>query len=190
MATYNDEQTILSIKVNYDDAVEGIIRYREQVEKLKQAQKELADEQKAEETTEARREEITRAMIINNERIKEYQYNVRALSKEVQNITRVEKAENEDRQDSLNALRASLSKLTRDYDELGKREREGAKGKELQEHINAITTELKEAEAATQRFYRNVGNYENSIQNMLGANSKWFQQLTAIRDITAGGLKQ
>lgn len=190
MATYNDEQTILSIKVNYDDAVEGIIRYREQVEKLKQTQKELADEQKAEETTEARREEITRAMIINNERIKEYQYNVRALSKEVQNITRVEKAENEDRQDSLNALRASLSKLTRDYDELGKKEREGAKGKELQEHINAITTELKEAEAGTQRFYRNVGNYENAIQNMLGANSKWFQQLMAIRDITAGGLKQ
>jgi len=190
MATYSDEQTILSIKVNYDDAVEGIIRYREQVEKLKQAQKELADEQKAEETTKARREEITRAMIINNERIKEYQYNVRALSKEVQNITRVEKAENEDRQDSLNALRASLSKLTHDYDELGKKEREGAKGKELQEHINAITTELKEAEAGTQRFYRNVGNYENAIQNMLGANSKWFQQLTAIRDITSGGLKQ
>ena len=106
MATYNDEQTILSIKVNYDDAVEGIIRYREQVEKLKQAQKELADEKKAEETTEARREEITRAMVINNERIKEYQYNIRALSKEVQNTTRVEKAEMEGRQDSLNALRA------------------------------------------------------------------------------------
>lgn len=190
MATYNDEQTILSIKVNYDDAVEGIIRYREQVEKLKQAQKELAEEQEAEGTTEARREEITRAMVINNERIKEYQYNIRALSKEVQNTTRVEKAEMEGRQDSLNALRASLSNLTREYDELGKAEREGAKGKELQEHINAITTELKEAEAGTQRFYRNVGNYENAIQNMLGANSKWFQQLTAIRDITAGGLKQ
>ena len=190
MATYSDEQTILSIKVNYDDAVEGIIRYREQVEKLKQAQKELAEEQEAEGTTEARREEITRAMVINNERIKEYQYNIRALSKEVQNTTRVEKAEMEGRQDSLNALRASLSNLTREYDELGKAEREGAKGKELQEHINAITTELKEAEAGTQRFYRNVGNYENAIQNMLGVNSKWFQQLTAIRDITAGGLKQ
>ena len=36
-----EEQQILNIKVNYEDAIYGIIRYKEKLEELKKAQEEL-----------------------------------------------------------------------------------------------------------------------------------------------------
>ena len=183
MADYNNPKTILSLEVDYAQAVDGVQKLQKEIERLKQEQEQLKEASKDD-------PEAAKQLIINNERIKEYQYNVRALSKEIQNNARIEKANNEQRQDSLNSLRASLSILTRQYDELGRSEREGAKGDELRKQINEITTEIKDLESETQRYFRNVGNYENAIGNMLGMNSKWFQQLTMIKDITAGGLKQ
>lgn len=183
MADYSNPKTILSLEVDYAQAVDGVQKLQKEIERLKQEQEQLKEASKDD-------PEAAKQLIINNERIKEYQYNVRALSKEIQNNARIEKANNEQRQDSLNSLRASLSILTRQYDELGRSEREGAKGDELRKQINEITTEIKDLESETQRYFRNVGNYENAIGNMLGMNSKWFQQLTMIKDITAGGLKQ
>lgn len=60
-------------------------------------------------------------------------------------------------------LRAQLSNATKQYDEMAKAEREGAKGQALAKHINDITDKLKQAEEETQRYYRNVGNYYNSM---------------------------
>ena len=60
-------------------------------------------------------------------------------------------------------LRAQLSNATKKYDEMAKAEREGAKGQALAKHINEITEKLKLAEEETQRYYRNVGNYYNSM---------------------------
>ncbi len=183
MADYNNPKTILSLEVNYAQAVDGVQKLRDEIEKLKEKQKDLKKESEYD-------PEAAKQLIINNERIKEYQYSVRALTKEIQNNARIEKANNEQRTDSLNSLRASLSILTRQYDELGSKEREGERGEKLRADINKITTEIKDLESETQRYFRNVGNYENAIGNMLGMNSKWFQQLTMIKDITAGGLKQ
>ena len=36
MASYSDEQTILKINVDYQKAIEGIIRYRQEIEKLQE----------------------------------------------------------------------------------------------------------------------------------------------------------
>ena len=49
--------------------------------------------------------------------------------------------------------------LTGQYDNLSKDLRSGATGKELIVQIQAVTKELSEAEQASGRFYRNVGNY-------------------------------
>ena len=61
--------------------------------------------------------------------------------------------------DSLNGLRTQLKGLIQEYDNMSKAEREGAKGKELVQHIQQVTDELSKAEQETGRFQRQVGNY-------------------------------
>lgn len=85
-------------------------------------------------------------------------------SKEVQNNIKQQKGA----EGSLKSLRAQLSNLTKQYDELSKAEREGAFGKDLQKHINDITKDLKSGEEGTQRWYRNVGNYAGSLESLFG----------------------
>ena len=61
--------------------------------------------------------------------------------------------------DSLNGLRTQLKGLIQEYDNMSKAEREGAKGKELVQHIQQVTDDLSKAEQETGRFQRHVGNY-------------------------------
>lgn len=97
---------------------------------------------------------------------------IRVLEKEARNNLKTQQ-ENEG---SLKSLRAELSNSTKAYDEMSRTEREGAKGKELQDHINAVTNELNEAEQKTQRFYRNVGRYEDSVKDALISLQKQIQE--------------
>lgn len=151
-----DKQQILDIKVKYEDAIYGIIRYKEKIDQLKQSIKDLQQQEKDKTITTNEMKVQTEAI---NATIKEYQYNVRALQKEIQNNVRTEN----EQEGSLKQLRAQLSNATKKYDEMSKAEREGAKGQALAKHINEITDKLKLAEEETQRYYRNVGNYYNSM---------------------------
>lgn len=151
-----DKQQILDIKVKYEDAIYGIIRYKEKIDQLKASIKELQQQEKDKTITTNEMKVQTEAI---NATIKEYQYNVRALQKEIQNNVRTEN----EQEGSLKQLRAQLSNATKKYDEMAKAEREGAKGQALAQHINDITDKLKLAEEETQRYYRNVGNYYNSM---------------------------
>ena len=151
-----DKQQILDIKVKYEDAIYGIIRYKEKIDQLKQSIKELQQQEKDNTISTNEMKVQTEAI---NATIKEYQYNVRALQKEIQNNVRTEN----EQEGSLKQLRAQLSNATKKYDEMAKAEREGAKGQALAKHINEITEKLKLAEEETQRYYRNVGNYYNSM---------------------------
>lgn len=151
-----DKQQILDIKVKYEDAIYGIIRYKEKIDQLKASIKDLQQQEKDKTITTNEMKVQTEAI---NATIKEYQYNVRALQKEIQNNVRTENEQD----GSLKQLRAQLSNATKQYDEMAKAEREGAKGRKLAEHINDITDKLKQAEEETQRYYRNVGNYYNSM---------------------------
>ena len=151
-----DKQKILDIKVKYEDAIYGIIRYKEKIDQLKASIKDLQQQEKDKTITTNEMKVQTEAI---NATIKEYQYNVRALQKEIQNNVRTEN----EQEGSLKQLRAQLSNATKKYDEMAKAEREGAKGQALAQHINEITNKLKLAEEETQRYYRNVGNYYNSM---------------------------
>ena len=154
-----DQQQILDIKVKYEDAIYGIIRYKEKIDQLKQSIKDLQQQEKDKTITTNEMKVQTEAI---NATIKEYQYNVRALQKEIQNNVR----EEQQQEGSLKQLRAQLSNATKAYDELSRVERNGAKGQELQKHIKEITRELKLAEEGTDRFHRNVGNYYNSMLDL------------------------
>ena len=80
---------------------------------------------------------------------------MRSFAREQENIIKVQKAAD----GSITQLRRQLSLLTFQYDNLSRGLRSGATGKELIIQIQSVTKELNEAEQASMRFYRNVGNY-------------------------------
>nr|DAN67645.1 MAG TPA: minor tail protein [Caudoviricetes sp.] len=175
--TGTDEEQILGIKVRYEDAIYGIMQYKEKLADLSAAQKQL---KKDFEDGKIGGEEFKTTIAAMDEQAKAHKATIRELSKEVQNNIKVER----DQEGSLKSLRAQLSNATRDYDAMSKAERNGAKGQELKKHINEITNELKEAEEGTQRFYRNVGNYEEAIKSALGVNSNFAN---SIMQMSSGG---
>lgn len=175
--TGTDEEQILGIKVKYEDAIYGIMQYKEKLADLSAAQKQL---KKDFEDGKVGGEEFKTTIAAMDEQSKAHKATIRELSKEVQNNIKVER----DQEGSLKSLRAQLSNATRDYDAMSKAERNSAKGQELKKHINEITNELKEAEEGTQRFYRNVGNYEEAIKSALGVNSNFAN---SIMQMSSGG---
>ena len=169
----SEEQKIIDIKVNYKDAINGIAQFTAKIDELKASQKDLAKQLRDGDIS---AEEYRKQMAATDSVITQYKDNIRTLKKEIQNNLRQE----QEQEGSLKSLRAQLSNATKAYDELSRAEREGAKGKELKNHINEITEELKGAEEATERYYRNVGNYENAIKNVLGANSQFASSIMSL----------
>lgn len=178
----NEEEHILNIQVSYDKAVEGIKKYRDEIVNLTIREKELAQEL---EDGKISQQEYDKELEIGKVAQKNYRDEIRALQKEIQNNIRQE----QQMEGSLKSLRAELSNATKKYDELSRAEREGAKGKELQQHIKDITEELKGAEAETDRFYRNVGNYKNSIIEALTGNNRFASSLAGIAQEGGGSIK-
>ena len=151
-----EEQKIIDIRVKYEDAIYGITRFQEKIAELKAAQKQLDEQFKNGEITWNEHKLQTEAAA---SAITQYKENIRVLRKEIQNNLRTEQEQN----GSLKQLRAQLSNANKAYDELSRAERNGAKGKEMVQHIKQITEELKAAEEETERYQRNVGNYYNSM---------------------------
>lgn len=165
-----EEEKILNIKVKYEDAIYGILRYKEKLQELSETENKLKDDFKNGKVT---YDEYATTITAIGEQVKDYKGTIRELSKEVQNNIKTEK----EQEGSLRSLRAELSNATKAYDSLSEAERKGAKGQELKKHINEITDKLKEAEAETQRFYRNIGNYEESIKSALGVNKNFANSI-------------
>lgn len=182
MGNSNVEEKILDIRVRYDDAIRKIAEYRSQLDVLRKREQTLKDDLKAGRIS---REQYN--LKLSETKIATQQYNdaIRMLNKQVQNQLKLEK----EQEGSLVALRAELSNATAAYDALSREEREGTKGKELQNHINAITEELKGAEEETQRFYRNVGNYEAAILKAAQSNIPFLDSIIKMQT-ELGGVKQ
>lgn len=174
-----EEEKILSIKVKYEDAIYGILRYKEKIEELSKAQEKLKSDFKDGKIT---YDEYATTMTAIGEQTKDYKGTVRELSKEVQNNIKTEK----EQAGSLRSLRAELSNATKAYDSLSEAERKGAKGQELKKHINEITDKLRGAEEETQRFYRSVGSYEDSIKSALGVNSNFANSIMKMSESGKG----
>lgn len=159
MPTTENIEKILEIKVKYADAVKGIAEYNRSITQLKARERELKDAYaEGVITAKQMREEIAAGSL----QMTQQKEALRTLTKEVQNNMRQE----QQKEGSLKSLRAELSNLTKQYDELSREERQGAKGDEMRQHLNRVTTELKQAEEETQRYYRNVGNYGNALKPM------------------------
>ena len=71
--------------------------------------------------------------------------------------------------DSVNGLRQRVKDLTREYDNLGREQREAFAGKNIQSQIKATTDQLKTLEGQTGRNQRNVGNYADALKGLGGS---------------------
>lgn len=151
---------ILEIQVNYEKAINGIADYEQQIRSARQAQTDLKAALKDGTITQ---EQYDKSMAASKAVVTQLKNEQAALTKQVRKSIEAEQAAS----GSLVEWRANLSNLTAEYDRMSIAERESAKGKELQTKINSLTTAIKAEEEATQRFYRNVGNYENGVRDAL-----------------------
>lgn len=166
-ATNNTEQ-IFRVEIQADAAIKTLTDYNNAIDTTKAQMDALkaANKQGTEEFTKLSQVLATQKRERNE------------LQKVIQNDVKLQREE----ATSLKGLRAQLSNLTKQYDELSAAERNGAKGEDLRAHINKITTELKAAEEETQRYYRNVGNYEQSVKKALAETKAELMQLNFAYD--------
>lgn len=169
----NEQTTVLNIEVNYADGIKAIAEYKTQIDALKKSEQEYKRQLKEGTVTQ---QEYNERMTESKLKIAELNNAARTIEKQLSNQLKIQK-ENEG---SLKQLRAELSNLTVAYDAMSQAERDGAKGTALKKKINDVTDALKEAEEGTQRYYRNVGNYEDSIKSVLGINNQFAESLIEI----------
>ena len=147
---------ILEVVVDNNKAVAAISEYNRLIDEQKAKQMQLA---KLYQEGKISQGDYYKAMAQSKEVTKTYSRQVQELSKEIQNNIKMDT----EKQGSLRALRAELSNVTKQYDELSEEERKASKGLELKSKITDITNQLKNSEEQTGRFYRNVGNYANGF---------------------------
>ncbi len=152
----DNKQLMFSVLVEAEQAIKDLAIYNRNIQNIDKSIEELRKQQKAEG---ADVQELEQRIVRMQQARKTYQKAIAESSKELQNSIKV----NTLAEGSLAGLRAELSKLNAQYDNLSRTDREGDIGKGLQENINKVTKEIKDAEFATQRFYRNVGNYPNQL---------------------------
>lgn len=170
---------ILDIQVNYSKAIKGISEYEKKLAATKEQEKLLKDEwKKGAITQEEYRKELAAIKVAQTE----YRSGIRTLNKEIQNNIKIEK----EQEGSIISLRAELSVLNAEYDKLSRTDRVGDAGAKKLAEIQNITKELKAAEEESGRFYRNVGNYEEAIQNAIAANVPFIGQLQTITQQSGG----
>lgn len=174
-------EKILDIKVNYSDAIKAIANYQAKIDAARNAEKQLKKQLSEGKIS---RQQYNEAMASTKAVIADYNDSIRIINKTVQNQLKQEK----EQEGSLRSLRAQLSNLTAEYDALSEAERKGARGEELKKSINEVTDALKGAEEETQRYYRNVGNYEKSLSSIfeslekkLAEETKLYEELIAVQ---------
>lgn len=161
---------ILNIQVNYEDAIQKIGNFTDQINRAKDDQKLFKEELKNGQITQ---KEYSRSMEESSAVIKVNQQSVASLRKEIANNIKIEN----EQEGSLKSLSAQLANATNAYKELSRTERESAKGKDMKAHIDSITKELKGAEEEIGLFQRNVGNYQSALANAAAGGNSFAQSI-------------
>lgn len=141
-----DEQILLKIEVDNEQAVKDINKQNEAIERLQQENKELAAQGKKNST--------------------QYQKNAASIQKlnsaRKQNIKLVSSEKG-----SLNELRANLARLTTQRNAINTSTKKGqVEFRRLNKEINKQNTSIKAAEQAGGDFRRSVGNYQTALQGV------------------------
>ena len=191
------ETIILQIKAENSEALNAITKQKEAVEALRSSTKALQQENKEleksmKELAKAGKEDTDEyaamqkqvqanntTIAANAEAVKAANKVISDNSREIQNNMKIAR----ENTDSIQAMRAQLSRMKDEYYSLSKAQRENESiGGALQKSIKDLNDEISDAEQAIGVFSRNVGNYENAINNAIGANSGFLAQIKAMQD--------
>ena len=137
-----EEKIIIDFTVRAEDALENIVRAREELLKLKEEQKEVEKSMKDGSATEAMKKRYGEILV----EIRELNGTIRDNNKELQNIIKTNTAA----EGSLEKLRAQIKEVKTEYESLSAAEREGARGKELIEKMQQLNMQAKEAQLQLQ----------------------------------------
>lgn len=175
----NEQTTVLNIEVNYADGIKAIAEYKMQIDALKKTEQEYKKQLKEGTITQ---QEYNQRMADSKLKTAELNDASRTMEKQLRNQLKIQS----EQEGSLKQMRAELSNLTAAYDSLSQAERESAAGMELKDKINEITTAIKGGEEETQRYYRNVGNYQNSVTPLFEKlNAKLEEQTKRYEELVA-----
>jgi len=157
-----ERSVIFEIEIKQGQLLQVLTKDQEALRKLKQEQKELDEARKkgtkSAEDVAKRTAEIT----VEQDRTRK---SIAETKKEMRLLDTQQKANT----GSIVAMRAKLSELNKEYDNLSKEERDNIDiGVKKQKQIAELTDELKELEGATGRNQRNVGNYKDAITGLVG----------------------
>ena len=173
------QEKILDIKVNYSEAIKAIAEYQTKIDEARAAEVQLKKQLK---NGEISRQQYNEEIAASKAYIADCNDSIRVITKTMQNQIKQEKAQ----ENSLVSLRTQLSNLTAEYDALSEAERKGARGTDLKDKINDITDAIKGSEEETQRYYRNVGNYEQAIKNAVASNVPFIGSLMDVQEEMGG----
>lgn len=191
------ESIILQIKAENSEALNAITKQKEAVEALRSSTKALETQNKElqksmRELAKAGKEDTDEyaamqkqvqanntTIAANAEAVKAANKVISDNSREIQNNMKIAR----ENTDSIQAMRAQLSRMKDEYYSLSKAQRENESiGGALQKSIKDLNDEISDAEQSIGVFSRNVGNYENAIKNAIGANSGFIGQIQQMQD--------
>lgn len=154
----NKVQKLIDIKVDYGKSITQLAELNEAMQIVEKQRKQLSKSIKDGSASTAERKQHAAL----EQQLKNLKGQYRDLTRVVQNTVKSNVAAG----DSLAQLRARLSLLTREFDNMAGAQRRGAAGIQKMLEINKVTNAIKDAEKATQRFYRNVGNYTSAMRGI------------------------
>lgn len=163
----------------YELKIEGvdmqINKLVELQDKIKQTNAQLKELSKTEGKSEEQINKDTQERIKLTNTLTDQKQQLNKLNAEIRNNQKAQQLatkEAEAAEGSIEQLSLQLSRLKKDYRELSKEEREGAKGRELLNKIQATDKEVKSLDASMGNYQRNVGNYKSATEALGSAFTK------------------
>jgi len=160
-----NEEILLDIKVQDQNALANIVKLTDANEKLKAQLVELKKSYK--DGTDASDDNVKSQAVLQAQ-IKENTNGIRENSKEIKtNAASVASAES-----SINGMRARIADLTKTYNSLSKEAREGDVGKQISSEMLSLNEGVNTANKSVGNFKDNIGNYPKVMEGVIGSNSK------------------
>ena len=173
-----DNQVLIDIKVDYENAIHGVQKFKDQIEALRAEQQRLRQSTTEEEK---QTERYRLAMTKSEEAIKRAKTQMREMSREVQSTLKVEKETGK----TIDLLNASYNQLSATYTQMKLRinQMSAAQREANREYIESskqVYDRMKQLQEETGKHQLNVGNYENAILSAVGANNQFARSLIAV----------
>lgn len=191
------EDIIMQVRIDNSKTLTDMAKLTEQIEELKNSNKELTK------TTKAQNDELKKigaeqgknsaeykkaetALNANRAAVESNKQAIKTLSAEYNN--QAKSVESTIRmqtlaEGSLRQMKAELTKLNQEYENLSQTERESSDvGQKLLKTIQEKADAYNGAQMEARNYYVNVGNYQKSMEGALAGNNKFMQGLFAMNN--------